>query len=154
MTTYRATFVRIIDGKATNAKVHPTFSTSATDNETIGKEAVRALRAIPFMRGKWRLKAIEPEDEKPKRGAGQPQLWEVAAEQIIERILAGKYKPGTKLPSPHTLSKEISISSSSIYSAYRYLRDEGWVFTKRGAGNGTFVKSKSEWPKRDVESCH
>lgn len=90
MTTYRATFVRIVDGEATSTRVHPTFSTDATDDETVRKEAFKALRTIPYLRGKWRLKAIKTEDEKPRAVAGRSQLWEIAAEEVIDRIVAGE----------------------------------------------------------------
>jgi hypothetical protein len=141
---YRATFVRV-GGKKAGARVHPSFSTNATDDETLEKEAASALRAIPFLQGEWELKGIEREQEKPKKEAGEPELWKMAAERVIRSIFDGTHKPGSQLPSPHTLAKEYGISSSSIYRAYRDLRDQGWVSIRRD--RGTFVRARSAWPK-------
>jgi GntR family transcriptional regulator len=57
---------------------------------------------------------------------------------IRERIAAGKYQPGTKLPTAREFAEEFDISSRTVSEAFRVLRESGEVIGVRG--RGVFVR--------------
>ncbi|MFF8485143.1 GntR family transcriptional regulator [Streptomyces antibioticus] len=64
-------------------------------------------------------------------------VWRQAAQIVIDRITAGAYPPGSRVPSTLELATELGIASSTAQKAMAYLRREGWL---RGeSGIGTFV---------------
>ena len=67
------------------------------------------------------------------------------AEQIYRRlrgdILAGRLRPGVKLPSSRALARELSVSRNTVLATYEHLAAEGYV---EGAGaRGTRVSGVS-----------
>lgn len=56
---------------------------------------------------------------------------------IRKAILDGRLASGSRLPSSRTLAEMMSISRNSVISGFERLIDEGYLFTRRGAG--TFV---------------
>jgi GntR family transcriptional repressor for pyruvate dehydrogenase complex len=61
-------------------------------------------------------------------------------EQIRENILAGKLKPGDRLPSEKELSLEFGVSKASLREALRALESLGMLEVKQGMSGGAFVK--------------
>ncbi len=61
-------------------------------------------------------------------------------EQIRENILAGKLKPGDRLPSEKDLSNEFGVSKASLREALRALESLGMLEVKQGMSGGAFVK--------------
>jgi GntR family transcriptional regulator, transcriptional repressor for pyruvate dehydrogenase complex len=61
-------------------------------------------------------------------------------EQIRENILAGKLKPGDRLPSEKELSLEFGVSKASLREALRALESLGMLEVKQGMNGGAFVK--------------
>ncbi|MFZ0134687.1 MAG: GntR family transcriptional regulator, partial [Desulfobacterales bacterium] len=61
-------------------------------------------------------------------------------DQIRENILAGKLKPGDRLPSEKELSTEFGVSKASLREALRALESLGMLEVKQGMSGGAFVK--------------
>lgn len=61
-----------------------------------------------------------------------------AAATLRQRIVAGDYEPGARMPSVSQIAQEFDISTSSAGSVITRLRGEGLVVTRHGAG--TFVR--------------
>ena len=61
-------------------------------------------------------------------------------EEIKERISAGEYAPGDRIPSENELSAEFNVSRATTRSAYIKLSAEGVV--KRVHGDGTYVRKR------------
>lgn len=80
------------------------------------------------------------------------RTWGEVAEQIIDSILDGTYKPGHRIPSQNMLALKFTVSRATISHAIRYLGDRGWVLVR--PHHGTFVRPRSAWPnaRRTVES--
>lgn len=67
-----------------------------------------------------------------------PAYAEIAA-NLRERILAGEFKPGDRLPIEPELSAEHGVSRSTIREALRLLASQNLVTTTRGVSGGSFV---------------
>jgi GntR family transcriptional regulator len=64
----------------------------------------------------------------------QPR-WQQVARVIRERIAAGRYRPGTRVPSENDLMQEFGIARMTAHKVMRALREEGAVYTVRGMGS-------------------
>ncbi len=69
-------------------------------------------------------------------GAARP-LYQQIKDRIIERIAAGDWRPGRKIPSENELVHQLGVSRMTINRALRELAQEGHL--QRVAGVGTFV---------------
>lgn len=56
---------------------------------------------------------------------------------IIERLIAGTYPQGSKLPSATDLAAELGVHRNTVAKAYQFLAEQGVVVSTRG--RGTFV---------------
>lgn len=70
-------------------------------------------------------------------GKNTTPLYEQALENLLERIEAGEFKPGDKLPSERELSDELGINRMTLRQALGLLEQQGLV--ERRVGAGTFV---------------
>ncbi len=68
-----------------------------------------------------------------------PKYAQVVAE-IRRRIEAGKYPPGSLLPSEHQLVADFRVSRPTIVKALSSLRQDGWIDTQQG--KGSFVRGR------------
>ncbi|MEV0625803.1 GntR family transcriptional regulator [Nonomuraea wenchangensis] len=68
--------------------------------------------------------------------------WEQVAEVIRERIVAGTYRPGARVPSENDLMQEFGIARMTAHKVMRALREAGIVYTVRGLGS--FVSPPEE----------
>jgi len=85
-----------------------------------------------------RISAQAPNADADHRDDGVGMLtFERIAEDLRDRITAGKFKPGWLLPSQSQLMKTYKASSLTTQKAMRLLRDEGLVIARQG--RGTFV---------------
>src|SRR5574342_104583 len=64
----------------------------------------------------------------------QTPLYIQLANYIKQEILAGKMKPGEKLPSKRKLADYLGLSLNTIQSAYEQLSAEGYVESKPRKG--------------------
>jgi DNA-binding transcriptional MocR family regulator len=62
------------------------------------------------------------------------------SEALEEAIAQGILLPGAKLPAERSLAEALSLSRTTIVSAYSNLRDRGWLESK--TGSGTWVSRK------------
>lgn len=55
-------------------------------------------------------------------------------EQIEQRIISGKYEPGSKLPSVRELAAEAAVNPNTMQRAMVELENRGLIITNRTAG--------------------
>lgn len=77
---------------------------------------------------------------------------------VAQAILGGNLKPGTRLPSTRTLSKELGISRNTANAAYEQLVSEGYVECAVGGGTHVAAVVSPEVlgagrPRRTTKSC-
>ncbi|MEU8251056.1 GntR family transcriptional regulator [Nonomuraea sp. NPDC048916] len=70
---------------------------------------------------------IEFREDQPK--------WQQVAQAIRERIAAGAYRPGSRVPSENDLMQEFGIARMTAHKVMRALREEGAIYTVRGMGS-------------------
>jgi DNA-binding GntR family transcriptional regulator len=66
------------------------------------------------------------------------------AEELREQILAGRWRPGDRLPSEPELARRRTVSRSSMRAAITMLEEEGFV--SRRHGSGTYVTHRPALP--------
>ncbi len=66
----------------------------------------------------------------------------ILMEQLREKIVSGKIKPGDKLPSENELSGEYSISRHTVRKALSILENEGYIRAEHGKGTYCIKRSK------------
>lgn len=95
--------------------------------------------------------AWELDDRKPI----YPQLMD----EIIKRIITGKYQVGDKLPSVRELAEEAAVNPNTMQKAFTELERFGLVTTKRGAGRtvtedeSMIAGKKESMAKKEIEYC-
>ncbi len=82
-------------------------------------------------------------------------LYTQVADQLIQQIEDGVYKPGDKLPSVRAMAKQRSVSVSTVLTAYGMLEDRGFVEVR--PKSGYYVRRSSvrshKLPSIDSEDC-
>jgi GntR family transcriptional regulator len=56
------------------------------------------------------------------------------ADMICENILAGRWKPGERIPSIRELAVGIEVNPNTVMRTYGYLQDKGIIQNQRGIG--------------------
>ncbi len=79
---------------------------------------------------------------------GAPPLYAQIAADLRARIVAGKLKPGSQLPSEHELAAEFGVGRPTLRQATELLVRHGLLSRRRGAG--TFVEEPA--PEVDLFS--
>ena len=74
------------------------------------------------------------------RKTTQNRIYHDLVEQIQDAILAGKLKPGDKLPAQRELVEEFQTSRASLREALRVLEHKGLIEIKLGVHGGAVVK--------------
>ena len=59
--------------------------------------------------------------------AGQGPLYRQVADRIVEAILAGRLRPGGRLPGVRELAKDLTVHPNTVLAAMRELEAQGWV---------------------------
>lgn len=78
--------------------------------------------------------------------ASDPTLmYQQVIDQIVAKVLAGDWPPGTALPSIRELASESSISVITVKRAYQELERDGVIVTRQG--KGSFVSESIEAPR-------
>lgn len=78
------------------------------------------------------------------RAAGYARYAHVAND-LRAAILAGRFPPGTRLPSERALAGEFGVSRGTIVSALHVIRGEGLIETRRGVGSCVASLIDSGW---------
>jgi DNA-binding transcriptional MocR family regulator len=66
------------------------------------------------------------------------------AERLRLLIADGRIMPGARVPSERELTDALGVSRTTVASAYRELRDRGYLTSRRGSGSVTSLPSKIE----------
>ncbi|WP_180903742.1 GntR family transcriptional regulator [Nonomuraea indica] len=78
--------------------------------------------------------------------------WEQVADVIRERIAAGVYRPGSRVPSENDLMQEFGIARMTAHKVMRALREEGTIYTVRGLGSFVSQPSDTKPPEGGASS--
>jgi GntR family transcriptional repressor for pyruvate dehydrogenase complex len=72
-------------------------------------------------------------------GTARKGLPDIVFERMHRAIKSGAYGPDERLPTEHDLAAEFEVSRPIVREALRRLRDQGLVYSRRGAGS--FVRA-------------
>jgi GntR family transcriptional regulator, transcriptional repressor for pyruvate dehydrogenase complex len=72
-------------------------------------------------------------------GAARKALPDIVFERMHRAIKSGAYGPDERLPTEHDLATEFEVSRPVIREALKRLRDQGLIYSRRGAGS--FVRA-------------
>lgn len=72
-------------------------------------------------------------------GGGRRSLADVVFDRLQRAIKSGAYRPDERLPTEHDLAAEFEVSRPIVREALRRLREQGLIYSRRGAGS--FVRS-------------
>ncbi|SIR38061.1 GntR family transcriptional regulator, transcriptional repressor for pyruvate dehydrogenase complex [Rhizobium sp. RU20A] len=72
-------------------------------------------------------------------GTARKSLADLVFERMHRAIKSGSYQPDERLPTEHDLAIEFEVSRPIIREALRRLREQGLIYSRRGAGS--FVRS-------------
>ena len=75
-----------------------------------------------------------------REGAGPTTLYQLVKDHIRQKIHAGKWKAGDRIPSEHEFVAELGVSRMTVHRAMREMADQGILV--RYAGIGTFVAAE------------
>lgn len=67
-------------------------------------------------------------------------VWPQLADELRQRLDAGKYKPGERFPGTVDIAAEFNVSQSTAQKAVVALRKEGRLYTI--LGQGSFVADR------------
>ncbi len=85
--------------------------------------------------------------------AVEPQrLYRQIAEQLRAGMLSGEFAVGSRLPAERDLSKQLSVSRSSVREALIALEVEGWVEVRTGSGIYVLDRSNASHEKNAINS--
>ncbi|HEX5935650.1 MAG TPA: FadR/GntR family transcriptional regulator [Pseudorhizobium sp.] len=74
-----------------------------------------------------------------QEGHARKGLPDIVFERMHRAIKSGSYKPDERLPTEHELATEFEVSRPVIREALRRLREQGMIYSRRGAGS--FVRA-------------
>ncbi|MEU4394769.1 PLP-dependent aminotransferase family protein [Kribbella sp. NPDC023855] len=75
---------------------------------------------------------------------GSGPAYRSLAERLRLLIADGRLMPGARVPSERELTDALGVSRTTVASAYRELRDRGYLTSRRGSGSVTSLPSKVE----------
>jgi len=75
---------------------------------------------------------------------GTGPAYRLLSERLRLLIADGRIMPGSRLPSERELTEALGVSRTTVASAYRELRDSGYLISRRGSGSITALPSKIE----------
>lgn len=73
-------------------------------------------------------------DEQPARGI-RKSLSDDVFQRLMRSIKSGAYGENDRLPTEHDLAAEFQVSRPTIREALKRLRDQGLIYSRRGAGS-------------------
>lgn len=74
-----------------------------------------------------------------EKGAARKSLADIVFDRIHRSIKSGAFAPDERLPTEHELAAEFEVSRPIVREALRRLREQGLIYSRRGAGS--FVRS-------------
>jgi hypothetical protein len=73
---------------------------------------------------------------------GTGAAYRILAERLRLLIADGRIMPGSRLPSERELTDALGVSRTTVASAYRSLRDNGYLTSRRGSGSVTALPGR------------
>lgn len=64
----------------------------------------------------------------------QAAIWLQIAWQIANRIIAGEWPPGERIPSVRELAAEVQVNPNTVVRSVTFLNEEGIIINQRGIG--------------------
>jgi DNA-binding transcriptional regulator YhcF (GntR family) len=61
-------------------------------------------------------------------------IYQQIADHLCERILAGEWKEGERIPSVRELAEDIRVNPNTVIRSYGWLQELGIIHTQRGLG--------------------
>ena len=61
-------------------------------------------------------------------------LWKEIHDELLNDVRAGHYAAGEKMPTEAKLARRFNVNRHTVRRALSLLRNEGFVFSKKGAG--------------------
>jgi GntR family transcriptional repressor for pyruvate dehydrogenase complex len=77
-------------------------------------------------------------------GTTRKSLADIVFERMLRAIKSGAYQPDERLPTEHDLAAEFEVSRPIIREALRRLREQGLIYSRRGAGSFVRVLGMKE----------
>ena len=74
-----------------------------------------------------------------QNGTARRSLGDIVFERMHRAIKSGAYKPDERLPTEHDLASEFEVSRPIVREALQRLREQGFIYSRRGAGS--FVRA-------------
>lgn len=74
-----------------------------------------------------------------EKGAARRSLADVVFDRIQRSIKSGAFAPDERLPTEHEMAAEFEVSRPIVREALRRLREQGLIYSRRGAGS--FVRA-------------
>ncbi|MBP2238301.1 GntR family transcriptional repressor for pyruvate dehydrogenase complex [Sinorhizobium kostiense] len=74
-----------------------------------------------------------------ENGTARKSLGDLVFERMHRAIKSGAYQPDERLPTEHDLAIEFEVSRPVVREALRRLREQGFIYSRRGAGS--FVRA-------------
>lgn len=81
--------------------------------------------------------------------ANHDSMWMPFAQELIVRIVSGRYPAGTLIPTETQLGEEFGVSRTVVREGTKVLADKGLLLSRRGLG--TRVLDPSEWRTFDPD---
>lgn len=76
---------------------------------------------------------------KGEKAVGRKSLGDIVFDRILRSIKSGAFAADERLPTEHELAAEFEVSRPIVREALQRLRDQGLIYSRRGAGS--FVRS-------------
>jgi DNA-binding transcriptional MocR family regulator len=104
--------------------------------------------------------AVKPAEPPPSRtvdvlgnwAAGAGPLHRRLADAIRAAIERGELRIGSRLPPERKFAAQVSVSRSTVFSAWETLKREGWLESRRGSGTWITTRSSRVGLERTVDS--
>jgi DNA-binding GntR family transcriptional regulator len=146
----------IIRAKITNGELSPgdPVPSEAAIQSEFGVARTTARRAFHLLREEGLIYTIQGEGtfvgspgdaRRDRRDRRTPPMYRQIANDVIDRIKAGDYRPRRAIPSETTFVQEYEVARETVRRAMNVLRDEHWIYTV--PQRGSYVCAEEEWPK-------
>lgn len=82
--------------------------------------------------------------------ASSVPVYEQIASGLRAELVAGRFRPGDKLPTVRRLATDLGVHHNTVAEAYRQLANQGWLELKRH--HGATVRERHHSPTRSEGS--
>jgi DNA-binding GntR family transcriptional regulator len=137
---------RIVSGELPPGSALPSEKALAAHHGVARQTVRRAVRLLKeegvVYSSQGRGTFVGPEGA-PQSLRKKPRYQQIA-DELIEQIKTGDYKPNRPIPSESTLVQRFDVAPGTVRQALAHLRELGWVFTV--PQKATYVSQREDWP--------